>query len=73
MKDHLKLVVEDMREELLPYLPKRIIDRIEPDDVIKMHDHKVGNDLIKPAYKIDTNTYIELMCHYDALSKIIYR
>jgi len=73
MKQHLKLVVEDMREELLTFLPKRIVERIEPDDVIKMHDHKVGNDLIKPAYKIDTNTYIDLMCHYDALSKIIYR
>ena len=73
MNKHLKLVIEDMREDLLTYLPKRIVERIEPDDVIKMHDHKVGNDLIKPAYKIDTNTYIDLMCHYDTLSKIIYR
>ena len=73
MKQHLKLVVEDMREELKPYLPQRIIDRIEPTDVIKMHEHKCGNDILKEQYRLTTQQYIDMMCHYDALSRIIYK
>ena len=71
MKEYLKRVVQDMRGELLEFLPQRIIDVVEPRDVLRMHQYKVGNDLIKEKYHIKSaNEYIELMNWYDAKSKI---
>ena len=52
MQDYLKRVVQDMRGELLEFLPQRIIDVVEPSDVLRMHQYKVGNDLIKEKYHI---------------------
>ena len=63
-----------MRQELLEFLPQRIIDVIEPKDVLKMHQYKVGNELIKEKYRIkSTQEYIELMNWYDAKSKIVLK
>ena len=74
MKEYLKRVVQDMRGELLEFLPQRIIDVVEPRDVLRMHQYKVGNDLIKEKYHIKSaNEYIELMNWYEAKSKILFR
>ena len=63
-----------MRQELLEFLPQRIIDVIEPKDVLKMHQYKVGNELIKEKYRIkSTQEYIELMNWYDAKSRIVLK
>ena len=63
-----------MRQELLEFLPQRIVDVVEPKDVLKMHQYKIGNELIKEKYRIkSTQEYIELMNWYDAKSKIVLR
>ena len=63
-----------MRQELLEFLPQRIVDVVEPKDVLRMHQYKVGNELIKEKYRIkSTQEYIELMNWYDAKSKIFLR
>lgn len=63
-----------MRQELLEFLPQRIVDVVEPKDVLKMHQYKIGNELIKEKYRIkSTQEYIELMNWYDAKSKIFLR
>ena len=63
-----------MRQELLEFLPQRIIDVVEPKDVLKMHQYKIGNELIKEKYRIkSTQEYIELMNWYDAKSKIVLK
>ena len=63
-----------MRQELLEFLPQRIVDVVEPKDVLRMHQYKVGNELIKEEYRIkSTQEYIELMNWYDAKSKIFLR
>jgi len=71
MKDHLKLVVEDMREDLYGYLPRRIVDRIEPPDVILMHNHRIGNDIAPTT--ITTQQYIDLIELYDARASIVLK
>ena len=63
-----------MRQELLEFLPQRIIDVVEPKDVLKMHQYKIGNELIKEKYRIkSTQEYIELMNWYDAKSRIVLK
>ena len=74
MKEYIKRTIDGMRQELLEFLPQRIIDVIEPKDVLKMHQYKVGNELIKEKYRIkSTQEYIELMNWYDAKSKIVLK
>jgi len=74
MKEYIKRTIDGMRQELLEFLPKRIIDVIEPKDVLRMHQYKIGNEIIKEQYRIkSTQEYIELMNWYDAKSKIIMR
>lgn len=60
-----------MREDLYKYLPKRIVNRIEPSDVILMHNHRVGND-IAPTM-ITTQQYIDLVELYDGLASIVLK
>jgi hypothetical protein len=60
-----------MREDLKEFLPKSIIDVIEPTDLVKMHQYKCGNELLKEKYRIkSTNEYIKMMNWYEAKSKI---
>jgi len=74
MKEYIKRTIDGMRQELLEFLPKRIIDVIEPKDVLRMHQYKIGNEIIKEQYRIkSTQEYIELMNWYDVKSKIIMR
>ena len=74
MQGYLKRVVQDMRGELLEFLPQRIIDVVEPRDVLRMHQYKIGNGLIKEKYHIKSaNEYIELMNWYDAKSRIVMK
>ena len=74
MKEYIKRTINDMRQELLEFLPQRIIDVIEPKDVLRMHQYKIGNEIIKEQYRIkSTDEYIELMNWYDAKSKIVMR
>lgn len=74
MKEYIKRTINGMRQELLEFLPQRIIDVIEPKDVLRMHQYKIGNEIIKEQYRIkSTDEYIELMNWYDAKSKIIMR
>ena len=74
MKEYIKRTIDGMRQELLEFLPQRIVDVVEPKDVLKMHQYKIGNELIKEKYRIkSTQEYIELMNWYDAKSKIFLR
>ena len=60
-----------MREDLYKYLPQRIVNRIEPSDVILMHGHRIGND-IAPTM-ITTQQYIDLVELYDGLASIVLK
>ena len=74
MKEWLKTMVGDMRLELTEFLPVKLVNVIEPNDVIRMHHYKKGNTLLKEKYQIkDTNEYIDLMNWYEAQSKIEMR
>ncbi len=74
MKEYLKRTVENMRQELNEFLPQSLLAVVEPKDVLRMHQYKIGNELIKEQYRIkSTNEYIELMNWYEAKSKIQYR
>ena len=74
MQDYLKRTVENMRQELNEFLPQSLLAVVEPKDVLRMHQYKIGNELIKEQYRIkSTNEYIELMNWYEAKSKIQYR
>ena len=71
MKQWIKNTLDGMREDLREFLPKSIIDVIEPTDLVKMHQYKCGNELLKEEYRIkSTNEYIEMMNWYEAKSKI---
>ena len=60
-----------MREDLKEFLPKSLIDVIEPTDLVKMHQYKCGNELLKEEYRIKSaNEYIHMMNWYEAKSKI---
>jgi hypothetical protein len=68
------MMVGDMRLELTEFLPVKLVNVIEPTDVIRMHHYKKGNTLLKEKYQIkDTNEYIDLMNWYEAQSKIEMR
>lgn len=74
MKEYIKRTIDGMRQELLEFLPQRIIDVVEPKDVLRMHQYKIGNEIIKEQYRIkSTKEYIELMNWYDAKSKIVLK
>ena len=74
MKEYIKRTIDGMRQELLEFLPQRIIDVIEPKDVLRMHHYKIGNEIIKEQYHIKSaDEYIELMNWYDAKSRIVMR
>ena len=60
-----------MREDLYKYLPHRIVDRIEPSDVILMHGHRIGNDMSPTT--ITTQQYIDLVELYDGLASIVLK
>ena len=60
-----------MREDLYSYLPNRIVDRIEPSDVILMHGHRIGNDIAPTT--ITTQQYIDLVESYDRLACIVLK
>ena len=60
-----------MREDLYKYLPSRIVNRIEPSDVILMHNHRVGNDIAPTT--ITTQQYIDLVELYDGLASIVLK
>ena len=60
-----------MREDLYKYLPSRIVDRIEPSDVILMHNHRVGNDIAPTT--LTTQQYIDLVELYDGLASIVLK
>ena len=60
-----------MREDLYKYLPTRIVNRIEPSDVILMHNHRVGNDIAPTT--ITTQQYIDLVELYDGLASIVLK
>ena len=71
MKQWIKNTLDNMREDLKEFLPKSIIDVIEPTDLVKMHQYKCGNELLKEEYRIkSTNEYIKMMNWYEAKSKI---
>jgi hypothetical protein len=71
MKQWIKNTLDNMREDLSEFLPKSIIDVIEPTDLVKMHQYKCGNELLKEKYRIkNVNEYIEMMNWYEAKSKI---
>jgi hypothetical protein len=71
MKQWIKNTLDGMREDLREFLPKSIIDVIEPTDLVKMHQYKCGNELLKEKYRIkSTNEYIKMMNWYEAKSKI---
>ena len=74
MKEYLKRTVEGMRQELTEFLPQSLLAVVEPKDVLRMHQYKIGNELIKEQYRIkSTNEYIELMNWYDAKSRIVMK
>jgi|TARA_R100001460_G_scaffold50864_5_gene89412 hypothetical protein len=71
MKQWIKNTLDGMREDLKEFLPKSLIDVVEPTDLVKMHQYKCGNELLKEEYRIkSTNEYIEMMNWYEAKSKI---
>ncbi len=71
MNQQLRSTIGHMREDLYKYLPTRIVNRIEPSDVILMHNHRVGND-IAPTM-ITTQQYIDLVELYDGLASIVLK
>ena len=74
MQDYLKRTVSNMRQELTEFLPQSLLDVVEPKDILRMHQYKIGNELIKNKYRIKTtDEYINLMNWYEAKSKIQYR
>ena len=71
MKQWIKNTLDGMREDLKEFLPKSLIDVVEPTDLVKMHQYKCGNGLLKEEYRIkSTNEYIKMMNWYEAKSKI---
>ena len=71
MKQWIKNTLDNMREDLKEFLPKSLIDVVEPTDLVKMHQYKCGNELLKEEYRIkSTNEYIKMMNWYEAKSKI---
>ena len=71
MKQWIKNTLDNMREHLKEFLPKSLINVIEPTDLVKMHQYKCGNELLKEEYRIkSTNEYIKMMNWYEAKSKI---
>jgi len=71
MKQWIKNTLKEMREDLQEFLPKSLLDVVEPTDLIKMHEYKCGNKLLKAQYRIKTtNEYIDMMNWYEAKSKI---
>jgi hypothetical protein len=71
MKQWIKNTLDNMREDLKEFLPKSLINVIEPTDLVKMHQYKCGNELLKEEYRIkSTNEYIKMMNWYEAKSKI---
>ena len=71
MKQWIKNTLDGMREDLKEFLPKSLIDVLEPTDLVKMHQYKCGNELLKEEYRIkSTNEYIYMMNWYEAKSKI---
>jgi len=71
MKQWIKNTLDNMREDLKQFLPKSLIDVVEPTDLVKMHQYKCGNELLKEEYRIkSTNEYIKMMNWYEAKSKI---
>ena len=71
MKQWIKNTLDNMREDLSEFLPKSLIDVVEPTDLVKMHQYKCGNELLKEQYRIkSTNEYIKMMNWYEAKSKI---
>ena len=71
MKQWIKNTLDGMREDLKEFLPKSLIDVIEPTDLVKMHQYKCGNELLKEKYRIkSTNEYIKMMNWYETKSKI---
>ena len=71
MKQWIKNTLDGMREDLKEFLPKSLINVIEPTDLVKMHQYKCGNELLKEEYRIkSTNEYIKMMNWYEAKSKI---
>ena len=74
MQDYLKRTVSNMRQELTEFLPQSLLDVVEPKDILRMHQYKIGNELIKNKYRIKTtDEYINLMNWYEAKSKIQFR
>jgi len=74
MQDYLKRTVSNMRQELTEFLPQSLLDVVEPKDILRMHQYKIGNELIKSKYHIKTaDEYINLMNWYEAKSKIQFR
>lgn len=71
MNNHLRLKIVGMREDLYGYLPRRIVDRIEPSDVILMHNHRIGNDIAPTT--ITTQEYINLIELYDTRASIVLK
>ena len=51
MKQWIKNTLDNMREDLSEFLPKSLIDVIEPTDLVKMHQYKCGNELLKEKYR----------------------
>ena len=71
MKQWIKNTLKEMREDLQEFLPKSLLDVVEPIDLVKMHEYKCGNKLLKEQYRIKTtNEYIDMMNWYEAKSKI---
>ena len=71
MKQWIKNTLKEMREDLQEFLPKSLLDVVEPTDLVKMHEYKCGNKLLKEKYRIKTtNEYIDMMNWYEAKSKI---
>ena len=71
MKQWIKNTLKEMREDLQEFLPKSLLDVVEPIDLVKMHEYKCGNKLLKGQYRIKTtNEYIDMMNWYEAKSKI---
>ena len=60
-----------MRVDLCIFLPSRIVNIIEPSDVILMHGHRIGNDIAPST--ITTQQYIDLVELYDGLASIVLK
>ena len=45
MKQWIKNTLKEMREDLQEFLPKSLLDVVEPTDLVKMHEYKCGNKL----------------------------